>query len=190
MKRLLVVLLFAAAAPLAAQEVPFSVGARADVGFPTGDDMEDADTGFGFGVEGVAQFTPIFGVYAGYSAFSFSADAEGVEGDYNDSGFELGAHVNIPVEGATVAPWVRAGAVYRTFEIEARDSGVSVSFESDASLGFEIGAGFDYPLGEGGLLLRPAARYRAYSADLDLFGETVEGDVGYFAVGVGLSYAF
>lgn len=190
MKRLLVVLLFAAAAPLAAQNVSYSVGARADVGFPTGDDMEDANTGFGFGAEGVAQFTPVFGLYAGYSMFSFGVDADEGDGDYKDSGFELGAHVNIPVEGATVAPWIRLGGVYRTFEIEARNASASVTFESDQSLGFEVGAGVDYPLGEGDLLLRPAIRYRAYTAEFDILGETGEADVGYLAVGLGLAYTF
>ena len=188
MRRILWLVLLGVAAPLSAQDVAYTLGAHADLGVPTGNDLQPAAAGFGFGAEAVAHFTPLLGIYAGYSLYSFGTDVFNPDGEsgYDERGFELGANINIPVGGRLFSPWVTGGAVLRTMEVSYNDPGGEVSSTSNRALGFEVGAGLDIPLTEGGLMLRPAARYRAYPA-------TVEGgelDITYFTFGVGLSYAF
>lgn len=192
MRHLILLLSLAVAFPVTAQEVSFTAGARGDLAIPTGEDMEDAETGFGLGVEGTIHFTPIFGLYASFSQFSFGIDEDDTEfrGDFTDTGFGLGAHINIPVADAPVSPWLRLGAIYNVFEVDLRAQGVNLSFESDRELGFEVGGGLDYPLGDSGLLLQPAVRYRTHNPTFDAFGATSDGTVAYFAVGVGVAYFF
>lgn len=188
MKQVLLLALFGAAAPLAAQGASFSLGAHGDLGVPVGDGLVLADPGFGFGAEAVYQITSAFGVYAGYSIFSFGTDPGdfGFETGYDDRGFELGARLNLPVGGGKLGPWVAAGGTFRTVEVSAGEGAVRIKNKSDGALGFELGAGIDFALTEGGILLRPAARYRRYSAEL----ETGVRDIAYLTIGLGVAFAF
>lgn len=188
MKRLAVCLLFLTAAPVLAQEsVTFSVGGGAGAAIPTGDLADgDAELGFGFDLNAAAHFTPMVAAYARFSYYTFGADTGDptVDGNYNDSGFGLGARLSFAGDGdGSMAPWLEGGLIYNKLEVEASSGGISGSVESDPGLGFEVGAGLDFPVGEGGLVIQPRAYYRSYSPEDGL-------TVSYAVVGVGLSYAF
>ncbi len=183
-----------AASPAAAQgSVGFAISGRGDFAFPVSNDLSDAKTGTGFGVEGLAQLTPVIGIYAAYGKFTFDVDENdpGMDGQYGDAGFTGGLRFTIPLgASAPVTPWVRFGALYDVFSLEVSGGTADVTVESDRTFGVEVGAGLDLALGESGLRIQPAVRYRGYSGDIVLGGESVSVGVGYAAVGIGFAYQF
>lgn len=188
MKRLAVCLLFLTAAPVLAQEsVTFSIGGGAGAAIPTGDLSDgDAELGFGFDVSGAAHFNPMLAIYARYSYYTFGVDTgdPDVDANYNDSGFGLGARLSFAgADEGGLTPWFEGGLIYNSLEVEGSSGGVTVSADSDWGVGFEVGAGLDVPVSEGGLVIQPRAYFRSYSPE-DGF------TVSYGVIGVGLSYAF
>lgn len=188
-------LILFAATPVVGQtetDFTFSAGAGVAAGFPVGDFAEgdDVETGFGFTVVGRVHISPMIAVYGEFARFSFGWDVDepGVDADITDSGFSLGGELWIPTTGQ-LTPLLRAGAIYNRAELNAADGSSSVNFESDRSLGFEVGAGLAYEVGEG-LQIVPMARYRAFSPEFDIFGETGDTDITYATAGLSLVYTF
>lgn len=192
MKRTALLLALFMAAPLTAQDAAtFSVGGAAGIGIPTGDLAdENASTGFAFDINGTIHFTPVAGVYARFMRASFSVDTgePDVDGDFIDSGFALGGQLNVPMQSdGPVRPWLQAGILYNVLKVEGSSGDFTASVESDRTLGFEVGAGFDYAVGDAGLLLQPAIHYRSYEPEFE--GES-NGTASYVVIRVGLAYAF
>lgn len=198
--------LFAAVGTAEAQSpIPLAVEVRGGIGFPTGDLGDDeqgaADLGYGFGATGMFTVTPMFGVYAGYSRFSFAADTEELAGgavdnvdvDYNASGFNAGVQASLPamMGFAGAAPYLRGGVVYHKLEVDLGDTVLDDvvdddAGESDYGLGFEVGGGLDIPLGPT-VSVTPGVRYVTYQPD---FNDEDETDVNYVAADVGLKIRF
>lgn len=130
----------ALAGQAAAQGTPIAVEVRLDGGIPVGDTADLFDTGVGFGIDGIIQVTPSFGVYGGYSQFEFDV-AEG-SGDTRVDGGEAGARVTLGTGGGVWTPFVQFGALF-----------------VDGDSGFEAGLGGFYPVGQN-LSITPMARYR------------------------------
>lgn len=184
--------------------LPLSVEVRGGLGIPTGDFGEESDgaeieNGVGFGANLKYQFTPLLAAYAGYSRFEFGTDLgddpelSEVEVDVIDSGFNGGVQANFSPMMALggMSPWLRGGAVYREVEFEAGDDDVGVSVESDPALGFEVGGGLDYPLGQV-ISVTPGVRYVRYTPEFDdaIDAGEDEGDVSYFVADIGLQFRF
>ena len=188
--------------------IPVALEVRGGAAFPVGNDEDDfgsdeagADTGYGFGANVFVGLTPILGVYGGYSRFSFSAEPEdsgedifpgGVDVDYVDSGFNVGAQLVFSsiatLQNAT--PWLRGGAIFHEFEFEVEDEGAEVSFSTDREVGFEAGGGLNIPLGEV-ISITPGVRYVAYSPQFEFEGEESEPvNIRYIIADVGLQIRF
>jgi opacity protein-like surface antigen len=188
---LFVVLGLAIAAPAAVQaQSPFSVEVQAGVVVPTGDFADDfATTGFGFGVHAMYQLTPMFDLYAGYSWQRFGLEEDefdGVDVDVDDSGFALGARINL-MGMPGFDPWIRAGVILHEIKFSGSEGGFTASFTSDRSVGFEVAAGLAFPVAPR-VSIVPAVTFRTYSPEFE--GESLDESVSYFGVHVGGRIAF
>lgn len=186
-------LVLLAAAPVVAQtEIAFSAGAGAAAAFPVAEfaDGDEVETGFGFTVTGRAHFTPMLALYGEYARFSFGVDTEdlGFDADITDNGFALGGELTIPTAGQ-LTPLLRVGGIYNQAELQASEGSTGFNVESDRSLGFEVGAGLAFEVGDG-LFLVPMVRYRTFSPEFTLFGETDSGDMSYATAGASVFYHF
>jgi len=159
---------------------PFSIEVRGGAALPTGDFGEGLNTGWTAGVTGQFNFTPMVGVYAGYSIASFSSDEDetGEEIDVNDRGFNAGLRASFGPLAAGLSPWLKGGLVYN--ELEFEEEGVSIT--TDSKLGFEVGGGLAFPLGPR-ISVTPGVTYTMYSfddedLDLDLDVSHVKLDIG------------
>lgn len=148
-------LVFGAERAAAQGTLPLSFGVRIDAGIPTGDAADGLETGFGWGLEAAFDLTPTFAIYGGYSSFSFDFEDTDVEADID--GFEAGGRVLLGTGGAVWTPYAQFGALFHEDEV-----------------GFEVGLGADYPVGNA-LSLTPMARFRKIE------------DLQYVTLGVGLS---
>lgn len=163
---------------------PFSVEVRGGAGFPTGD-LGDEDLGGGepdFAASGSVTYhaLPVIGIYGGYSYNRFGVD--GVDdAEYVHSGFSAGVRAGIPTPLLPIDPWVKAGAVYNTFEASGF-ADAEINGESDREWGFEVGGGLGLPLGPK-VSITPGVTYTSVSygdedADLDVDISHVTVDVG------------
>jgi opacity protein-like surface antigen len=185
----------ALAHPARAQTVlPLSFEGRGGVAIPTGD--FDDGTGLGWSVGGTVFFraAPMVSVFGGFEHAMFTtdddADFEGIDSDITDNGFRLGARFDVPTGALTgLSPWVEGGATFNRTSINLSDGeGQSASFSSDRAVGFEVGAGLSFNVAPR-VSITPGVRYRSHKADFgDIFeeGESVELDVNYFTIDLGV----
>jgi hypothetical protein len=165
------------AGPAAAQIphiTPFAFEARAGVAVPTGDLGDAAKNGFAVGGSITYHALPLVGLYAGASHAQFSAEA--VDGDYKDTGFELGARLGIPTPLIPIDPWIKGGAAFRRLELDIPSTGDSFD---EWGLGFEVGAGLGF--GFGPVSITPGVSYVSYQVDDDGDDRTVsyvKADIG------------
>lgn len=171
-----------------AQRPQFALEVRGGYAIPTGDWNEDDtfDNGLGFGANVIAMVTPQIGVYAGWETFQFAAevDEEGVEADATDAGFRAGVTLSASVpQYRNVTPFIEAGVLYNTLEIEASGDGASISIESEESLGFEAGVGVAADVAPR-VSIVPMLRFRQHDVEFEDFegSDTVQ----YVVIGVGL----
>lgn len=166
------------AGPAAAQIphfTPFAFEARAGVAVPMGDLGDVAGNGFSVGGSITYHALPIVGFYAGASHATFSADDS--DGDYKDSGFELGARIGIPTPLIPIDPWIKAGAVFHRLEL----SGSGGEDFGDWGTGYEVGAGLGF--GFGPLSITPGVTYVSYKVDdgssaVDATASHVKAEIG------------
>lgn len=171
--------------------VPLSIEGNVGVGVPTGDFGDAADPSYGLGATVIYDLGPMLGLRAGYSYQRFGVSEGEVEfdadADYTDSGFALGLELN-PVLGPGLNLLLHADAILHRLKISASEEGLSGSFTSDHSFGFDLGAGLAFPVGPR-VSIVPRVRYRQYDAEFDFGGgEPGEGSISYFAGGVGLRF--
>lgn len=187
-----------AAAPAAlSAQLPggLSVDIRGGVGVPTGDLGDDeesgAETGFGFGATAEFNVLPAVAIYGGWSRFAFPIESEllpETDADYVDSGFNGGVKLMLPsfmISG--LSPWIQGGAVYHNLELDAESDLADTESEVvENTLGYEVGGGLSFPLGQV-ISVTPGVRYISYSSDPD--GDS-EVSVSYVAADIGLSIRF
>lgn len=180
---------FASPAHAQLPTTPFSLEARGGIAMPTGDfgeseeDVGSVESGLTFGANATFHFTPMLGVYAGFTRNRFGV--EGLEElDVTDQGFNAGLRAAIPVAGFPVEPYVKAGLVLNTlsFEFDGEDEEF---IDSDRSLGFEVGAGVGIGLVPR-LSLTPQVTYTRYSPKYD--GEGDDFSVEHIRLDVGLRF--
>jgi opacity protein-like surface antigen len=198
MKKIATGLVVLAAAALAgsaqAQAIPvspFSVEVRGGLAFPTGDLDDIADNGITVGANGSYMFTPMLGLYAGftYNAFSLLDEAEdaGVDGSINTYGFDAGVKAMFATPTLPVTPFLKGGLVYHKVELDVDDLDLGEEGDSDFGLGFEVGGGVMVPLGPR-LSFTPAVSYTSFKPKFD--GEDTDESVTSFRVDVGLNIRF
>ena len=148
------------AGPAAAQIphiTPFAFEGRAGIAAPTGDLGDAAKNGFIVGGSITYHALPIVGFYAGASHAQMGA--EDGDGDYKDSGFELGARIGIPTPLIPIDPWIKAGAVFHRLEL----SGATGGDFDDWGTGYEVGAGLGF--GFGPVSVTPGVGFVSYKVD-------------------------
>ncbi len=152
---------------------PLSFEARAGAALPLGDFRDvlgGIGTGYGVGVTGELALTPMLGVYAGYSYTGFELDT----GDetLDQTGADAGIRASLGY-GRSMTPFLKGGVVYHKLETDFA--------EGESKLGFEVGGGVDYPLGNV-LSVTPAVSY------LRIPGDEGEVDLSQVRLGVGLRF--
>lgn len=182
--------------------LPLSVEVRGGAGIPLGEfrdeDEANAEVGPGFGVNATYNFTPMLGVYAGYSRFSFGVDTGDVDFGGTDfdpryitSGFNGGLRAGLAPMGG-LSPWVRGGVVYHKLSVDLGNNELNEFCDNDCdtdyALGFEVGGGLDFPLGQV-ISITPGVRYVRFSPD-PTDGGSGELNVSYLAADIGLRFRF
>lgn len=168
---------------------PFSFEVRGGIAIPTGDfgesedDVGSVENGYTIGANATFHFTPMLGVYAGYTRNVF-----GVEGlddlDVIDDGFSAGLRIAVPTPLIPIDPYIRAGVVYNQLGFDFGAEGEDDDFiDSDRSLGFEVGAGIGIGLGPK-LSFTPQVTYTRYEPKYD--GDSDDFTVEHIRLDVGL----
>jgi len=170
---------------------PFSAEVRGGLAFPTGDLDDVADSGITVGANGTYMFTPMLGLYAGftYNSFGFSEEGEDVfDGSINTYGLDAGVKAMFATPTLPVTPFLKGGLVYHKAEIEIEGVDLGDEGKSDPGLGFEVGGGVMVPLGPR-LSFTPAVSYTSFKP-----GDSEEDDevekISSFRVDVGLNIRF
>jgi hypothetical protein len=186
---LTVALMFAVGAGAAQAQGPFGLELRGGGALPTAD-LGDASlsAGFGFGIAGSYRLLPHLGAYVGWDWHRMATDRAFLGDDYDveDTGYAFGMQFQHPLVRG-IGGWARAGGLYNHIELED-DEGTIVA-DSGHELGWELGGGFSIPLGQR-LALTPGARYRTFSATLEVDQVDVPVDLSYVALEVGLTWTF
>ncbi|HEX8674896.1 MAG TPA: outer membrane beta-barrel protein [Longimicrobium sp.] len=185
---------FAGSAQAQAMPVsPFSVEVRGGLAFPTGDLNDVADSGITVGANGTYMFTPMLGLYAGFTYNSFSlgeeADDLDVDGSVNTYGFDAGVKAMFGSPTLPVTPFLKGGLVYHKLQLEIEDIDLGEDDDTDFGLGFEVGGGVMVPLGPR-LSFTPAVSYTSFKPNFQGEDETDEDKVNSFRVDVGLNIRF
>ncbi|HEX7243325.1 MAG TPA: outer membrane beta-barrel protein [Longimicrobiaceae bacterium] len=158
--------------------LPLSFEVRAGAAIPTGDFAEGLSTGYTVGANAMFNFTPMLGVYAGYTlnSFGFDDDTGLLDDDVslNVRGFDAGLRATL-ASGGSFAPFVRGGIVSYKGELSSDDG----SFSGDNEIGFEVGAGLDFPLGRQ-ISVTPGVSFTSVDFDDD--------KVNFFRADVGLRF--
>ena len=164
--------------------IPLSVEGRLDYAVPTGDFDDVVDEGAGWGAGLSLGISPGLALYGTYSNTRFGVGLlDDEEPQAEDGGFSVGLTAAIPGGTYRVAPWIGAGAVFHTLELNGVEDGI------DEEVGFEVGGGVAIGIAQN-VRLTPGIGYRRYSTELDgLLGDT-ELDVSYVTAGVGLNISF
>lgn len=81
----------------------------------------------------------------------------------------------------------RAGGIYNHIEVE--NEGGDITADSGHGLGWEIGAGLQVDLGSN-WNLRPQVGYRSLSRDIEIGSNSIDVDLNYISLGVGISKLF
>lgn len=155
------------AAPAAGQGMlPFMVEGRGGLAFPTGEFGDGLGLGYSLGANAIFNVTPMFGVYGGYTFITFDFDDD-LFGDTDETfdvqGFDAGVLVNLPAAG--LSPYLRGGVVFY-------EAGLA-----DRELGFQGGAGLNYPLGPV-ISITPEVSYVQIPAEFGPNGSFVKVDFG------------
>lgn len=170
----LTVLATAALAAPASAQLPIAVEPRGGVAIPVGDFGDAADNGFSYGATVSLVVAPRVSVYGGYSRAEFNLNAPAAES--TDKGFEAGARLAFP--GTSFSPFVKGGVLFHDFEIEQ----VGIEDEGEDEVGFEVGAGAAFPLGQR-VSITPGVTYRQYATEFFNQGDT---KISYLNVDIGL----
>ena len=154
-------------------------------------DLGDADLGIGVGFEGTVayRFMPHLAAYGGWDWYHFSADQSfaGADVDVEEAGYAFGLQFVHPLGESSLAYFIRAGGILSHIEME-NDEGDIVA-DSKQGLGWEVGAGMVFSLGDR-WHLAPGVRYRSLSRDIEIGAASTPVDLTYLAVEVGLSRSF
>jgi opacity protein-like surface antigen len=170
---------------------PFSVEVRGGLAFPTGDLDDIADSGISVGANGTFMFTPMLGLYAGftYNAFGLPEEADDldIDGSVNTYGLDAGVKAMFATPTLPVTPFLKGGLVYHKISADIEDVELGEELESDSGLGFEVGGGVMVPLGPR-LSFTPGVSYTSFKPKFD--GEDGDENVTSFRVDVGLNIRF
>jgi hypothetical protein len=161
----------------------FSLELNGGAAFPT-EDLGTAalESGFGAGITATVRVMRHVHLYGGWDYHRFVTDQllGTAEYDVDDTGYALGAKFQHPMTDR-IDSWLRVGALYNHIELE--DPNGDIVSDSGHELGWEAGAGASVAINER-FSIMPGARFRTYSATLDLGTSDVPVDLTYITAEV------
>lgn len=150
-------------------------------------------TGGGLGANVQVRLRPHLQAYAGWEWHRFTSDslAPPATLDVEETGYTVGLRFSHPFSGEAMQDasgrgmpgyWLRAGALYNHLELE--DSTGNLVTDSKHGLGWEVGAGVQWPITRR-LALTPGLRVRWLPRELTLNGVTRDVTLNYLTIMVG-----
>lgn len=167
----------------------FGVDIRVGAAFPTDEvDADELQTGFGFGANLTYRLMAPVSLYAGWDWYHFTNDVEDEadEVDLEDTGYAFGVILEQPLLSG-VSGWALGGALYKHIEMEDQDGEELLS--TDHGFGYEAGVGISVAASER-LSFKPGVRYRSFKSDVEVLNTTLETELKYVSVDLGISYRF
>lgn len=165
----------------------WSVEFRPAIDFPS-EDLENSNikTGFGFEVRATYLFMEHLSAYAGWGFNTF--EIEDFNYDLDETGYVFGLQFNHPLGASERLYYIlRVGATYNHLELENTEG--DLLDDSGHGLGWQIGAGLGYNLGDN-WDLRPTVRFSSLSRDLEIDNENINVDLNYLSFGIGITKTF
>lgn len=149
----------------------------------------ELEPGIGFDAIIAYAFMPHLAVYTGWgwNQFKSESSANHPAMTFEETGYTLGLQFIHPVGKSELNYMIRGGGMYKHIELENSDGDI----ESDSSHvpGWELEAGLEIPLSDS-WQLRPTARYRSLSTEMEVNGVETEMDLTYTSVGIGIANTF
>lgn len=167
-----------------------SMELRTGVDFATQELGEaDLSTGFGFEVTVDYRLLQHVSVYGGWGWHRFTTEDSFGGGDFDveETGYTFGLQFIHPLGTSATEYFIRAGGIYNHIELENSDGDITA--DSDHGLGWQIGTGLAFSLGENWRLM-PGVRYRSLSRDIEVGDATSDADLTYVEIGVGFVRRF
>lgn len=169
----------------------WSLEFRPGANFPTSDLNNNTQLKTGFGLEGVISynFMTQFGVYAGWSWNKFAADQSfsGSNMDFEETGYSYGIQYFIPIGTSDSRVFVRAGGLWNHIELENNDG--ELINDTGHGFGWQVETGISVPISER-WKIQPGIRYRSLSRDFPTGSTSIEANLNYISLGLGIVYSF
>lgn len=184
----LALLVIGAAAPVQAQ-IPLTLELRGGAAVPTEDlGAAELKTGGGFGFTAAYAFMPHMLFYGGWDwqRLNTKGRIAGADAHVEATGYAFGLGFQHPLF-SSVGGWLRSGGIYNHIELEKKNG--DLIGDSDFEFGWEAGGGLVIPVSER-FALMPGARYRTFTADLEMGAGPVEVDLSYVTIDLGIVYRF
>ena len=141
------------------------------------------------GAHATLRLNRLFGVYASLERTTFSIEETAEferEDRWTDTGLGVGGKVWIPVEeDARLHPWATLGVSWH--DVDAPIAGPAFAgVDTEGIRSLDVSAGFDLLVAGRTFFLRPTARYRKYSFEVDTPEFSGESSISYLALAVGV----
>lgn len=154
-------------------------------------ELGESELNNGVGFEGAVAyaFMPHLSAYLGWGWNQFKSDETDTQPEmtFEETGYTFGLQFIHPFGQSGLGYMVRAGGVFNHIELEDKDG--EIVEDTGHGIGWQIGAGLEIPLGDD-WQLRPSARYRVLSSELETDEGETELDLTYYSIGAGLSRSF
>ena len=153
--------------------------------------LAGSDLKLGVGFEGLLhyKFIPHLGVYAGWGWNKFASDEtfEGIEADFEETGYQFGLQYSHPIRSSGTSWFVRAGGLYNHIEVEDPDG--EIVGDTGHGLGYHAGTGMEISLGSK-WSLTPVVKFHSLNRDVEINANNRNLDLKYLSLRIGLTRAF
>lgn len=165
---------------------------RPGANFPVADLNSNTALKTGLGFEGIVSynFLPNFGAYAGWGWNKFSSDQSfaGPNMDFEETGYTYGLQYFIPV-GTTgdTKVFFRAGGLWNHIEMENNEG--ELIGDTGHGFGWQLESGLTVPFADR-WKIQPSIRYRSLSREFPFGNSTVDANLKYISLGLGVIWSF
>lgn len=154
-------------------------------------DLEDDNLEVGFGFEASISYKlmPHFKATAGWSYNNFETDQNEMKNStrLNENSFAFGFEFKLPITESPVSYYVQGAGILG--QMQLLDAQKTFNERSEYGIGWQIGAGAEFDLDDR-WSLRPEIRFRSLSRDVDIGSSTIDVNLDYISIGIGLSRTF
>lgn len=155
------------------------------------DDLGPAEleTGIGFEASILYRLQPGVSAYFGWGWDRFESDGglTGQTEDIEETGYNFGLQLMGPLGNRNLDYFLRLGGIFNHIELEDNDGDIVA--DSDHGLGWQVGAGLVFSMGDS-WRLTPGVRFQTLSRDLAVNEVRRDVELEYLEFGIGLSRSF